>query len=306
MTAVPRGLLSAPVLPAGTPGSASGPDREHRPGPGGRRGSSGIGPLVAVASALLLLGGCVAAQARHALRAGSPGSAVPATAARTAPPTHAAPPTGATPPGAAASEAINYPEQGSGAWTAATGGGGPAGTSGPLLRYAVVVERDITGVDPQRFAAEVSATLADPRGWTGGGEWRLQWVGGDQPRDFTIHLATPGTRDVLCESGFDRYTSCRQDDRVVLNVARWAHGVPGYGVGLDGYRRYLVGHEVGHALGQGHELCTGPGQPAPVMQQQTLGLHGCTANPWVYLGGHRYAGPPGEYDDPVPGVPPAG
>ncbi|MFD0525655.1 DUF3152 domain-containing protein [Paractinoplanes durhamensis] len=83
-------------------------------------------------------------------------------------------------------------------------------------------------------------------------------------------------------------------------MARWVKGVPGYGASLDVYRRYVINHEVGHRLGQAHELCPGKGEPAPVMQQQTLGLHGCTANPWPILDGERHRGRIGAYDDPVP------
>jgi hypothetical protein len=195
---------------------------------------------------------------------------------------------------------VTYPVAGPGTFDVASTAGAVAGTRGTLLTYRVAVEHRIAGISTNAFADAVATTLADPRGWTATGRWRLQRAAAGTRYDFTIYLATPATRDVLCKGGYDRYTSCRRDDSVVLNVARWVHGVPEYGADLGTYRQYMVNHETGHRLYHGHELCTGPGRPAPVMQQQTLGLHGCVANAWPMVNGKAYAGVSGQYDDPVP------
>jgi hypothetical protein len=185
---------------------------------------------------------------------------------------------------------ITYPAAGHRHWTVADS----ARAAGGGLRYRVVVESDIHGLAANDFARQVTATLDDPRGW----RVPMHRVGPGEPYDFTIYLVTPETRDGLCGNGTDGYTSCRNGDRVVLNVARWVKGIPGYD--LSTYRQYMVEHEVGHRLGHGHELCPGKGRPAPVMEQQTLGLHGCTPNPWPYLDGKRYSGVSGVYGDPAP------
>jgi hypothetical protein len=240
-----------------------------------------LGWILAAALALGPAAGCAPAP-----------SGVPATAGPSAPARLKAP--------AAKPVVISYPARGHGDWRVAGGSARTAGRSGPLLRYRVLVEKDITGVSTAGFAGAVTRTLADPRGWTAGGTLRLRRVGPGQRYDFTIYLATPRTRDRLCGSSSDGYTSCRNGARVVLNVARWVKGVPRYGSSLAVYRQYMVNHEVGHRLGHGHERCPGKGEPAPVMQQQTLGLHGCRANAWPYRGGKRYAGRSGAYADRVP------
>ncbi|MBO4210443.1 DUF3152 domain-containing protein [Micromonospora echinofusca] len=186
-----------------------------------------------------------------------------------------------------------YPVTGPGTFQPAAGSGPVHGTAGDLHRYRVEVE-DRSGVTAAEFAAAVDGSLGDPRSWTASGRLRMQRVPADQPADFTVLLATPATSERICAEGglvTERYTSCRLPGRVVVNLARWMEAVPDYGAPLDTYRAYVVNHEVGHELGEGHEDCPGPGRPAPVMQQQTYGLRGCVANAWPYLDGVRYAGP---------------
>ncbi|MBU2664886.1 DUF3152 domain-containing protein [Actinoplanes bogorensis] len=224
-----------------------------------------------------------------------------AVATGTAPPAPPAPrPSPTVKPTSARPIPISYPARGSARWMVAPAGTRTAGTGGRLMRYRVVVEREIKGVPAAGFAAAVGTILSDPRGWTAGGQWRFERVGPGEPSDFTLYLATPGTRGELCGDLSDGYTSCRNGAKVVLNVARWTGGVPGYQGKLGTYRQYMVNHEVGHRLGHGHELCPAPGALAPVMLQQTLGLHGCRPNAWPYPDGTLYQGPSGQYPAQIP------
>jgi hypothetical protein len=189
--------------------------------------------------------------------------------------------------------AARYPVVGPGTWTYATGRGPVAGSAGTLRRYRVAVENGMGQAAPA-FAARVEAVLKDPRGWTASGQLRLQRVPNGASAEFTIYLATPGTSEKLCGAGglrTLRYTSCRLPGQLIINVARYLEGVPAYGAPLVEYQAYAINHEVGHELGLGHEACPGLGRPAPVMQQQTLGLKGCVANAWPYIDGKRYVGP---------------
>ncbi|MFB9321072.1 DUF3152 domain-containing protein [Cryptosporangium minutisporangium] len=190
-----------------------------------------------------------------------------------------------------ASPAVSVPKRGSGAFTTASGTTPVRGTAGTLVRYQVRVERG-SGQKPDDFAAAVDATLSDPRGWTAAKRWRFQRVTGGTV-DAVILLATPETTNTICRAGgLDPagYTSCRTGDKVVINLARWLLAVPAFKGDLATYRQYVVNHEMGHQLGHGHVRCGGRGKPAPVMQQQTLGLQGCAPNAWPFVNGRYLTG----------------
>ncbi|WP_254790475.1 DUF3152 domain-containing protein [Blastococcus tunisiensis] len=178
-----------------------------------------------------------------------------------------------------------YVEQGAGSLTVVDGSSPVYGT-GPLRRFIVEVEDGI-GVAGEPFAQAVEATLGDPRGWGSGGRLSFQRVGAAEAAagqfDFRVSLVSPGSMETYCPGvGTGGYTSCRYGERAVINLARWATAVPHYDGDVATYRQYVVNHEVGHALGNGHVNCPGPGQLAPVMQQQTLDLQGCAKNAWPY------------------------
>jgi hypothetical protein len=148
---------------------------------------------------------------------------------------------------------------------------------------AVVIELTIDRrtSDPATagFAAVVRETLTDPQGWQAAGfSFRFR---AEAP--YRIVLAEAADVDRLCRP-YDVYGrfSCQNGPVVALNADRWRSAWPKWTGGLADYRRMLVNHEVGHLLGQHHPAvhCPRPGQPAPVMTQQSTELEGCLPNPW--------------------------
>ncbi len=132
----------------------------------------------------------------------------------------------------------------------------------------------------------VHAVLVDPRGWQTKDGVRFVPVSlADRAAgaavDIRVTLASPDLTARLC-APLDtavQQVSCWNGSRSVLNLTRWVRGASTYS-DLTSYREYLVSHEVGHGLGHAHDSCPAPGQPAPVMVQQTKSLEGCTAWPW--------------------------
>jgi hypothetical protein len=197
----------------------------------------------------------------------------------------------------------NFPASGPGTFTFGNTQGKVLGTAGTLRRFRVGIESGVPE-SVTAFADKIDQTLGDPRSWIAGRQLRFQRVPDGSSFDFTIYLATGQTAQQMCiQGGVDitlkgvPFTSCRAPGKVILNLNRWRLSVPDYinaRISLEDYRQYVINHEVGHELGYGHVLCPGKGMPAPTMEQQTLGLQGCTANSWPYIDGKRYSGPPGQ------------
>jgi Protein of unknown function (DUF3152) len=147
-----------------------------------------------------------------------------------------------------------------------------------VLRYAVEVEGALR-IERRAFAAAVEGVLTDPRGWAGAGLAFRRVSSG--PVDLRVALASPSLTDRLCAPlPTNGIFSCASGNRAVLNVFRWKGGAGAYRGRLDRYRDYMINHEVGHVLGNGHAWCPAAGARAPVMLQQTKGLAGCRPNPW--------------------------
>lgn len=146
------------------------------------------------------------------------------------------------------------------------------------VQYSVT-SRGVTTADMTEFSTQVNQTLNDARGWARLGVAFQEVASGGS---FTMVLSSADQMTSF-SSGCSPLWSCRVGTNVIINQDRWLGATDAWNQGggsLRDYRHSVVNHEVGHWLGHGHANCSGPGQPAKVMQQQSIDLQGCVINSW--------------------------
>jgi hypothetical protein len=143
-----------------------------------------------------------------------------------------------------------------------------------------VAAKGVDAANLPTFRSKLQSTLNDKRSWSLDGLVEFKEVASGC--SFTAWLSAAElmpTFGGVCDSEW----SCRSGPNVVVNFNRWQNASPAWnasGGALDEYRNMVINHETGHWLGFAHEFCGGPGQLAPVMQQQSIDLQGCKFNAW--------------------------
>lgn len=150
------------------------------------------------------------------------------------------------------------------------------------VTYRVVTRGKVTA-SVKEFRKLAAQTYADPRGWRSAGiAFKRVRRGGD----FTLVLSQ-ASKVPSYSSGCSSTYSCRVGRHVIINQTPWLKATKAWKAkhgSLRNYRHMVINHETGHWLGKGHAKCPGKRKVAPVMQQQSKGLGGCSINPWPKSG----------------------
>lgn len=157
-----------------------------------------------------------------------------------------------------------------------------AASGKPRHEYHYCVSTKGSVGDTGEFGRTVYATLNDSRGWPRAG---LTFVeSGSSKCDMTYILAAAEymkSFSSLCSSQY----SCRVGNQVIVNYDRWREPTDSWlkgGGNLANYRTMVINHETGHRLDHrdNETVCQQAGEPAPLMQQQSISLRGCAINEW--------------------------
>jgi putative cell wall-binding protein len=145
--------------------------------------------------------------------------------------------------------------------------------------YQLGVRGDVES-DVRYFAEHVDWTFTDQRGWSLDNDLRFSPAREGADADFNIYLASPqavANAAPVCSAQY----SCTVGNDVYINDERWENATPSFSARtLSEYRHYVVLHEMGHAFDLDHANCPAAGEPAPVMQQQSISLEGCESQVW--------------------------
>lgn len=152
-------------------------------------------------------------------------------------------------------------------------------SSGKIFTYSISTKGSIVA-DIQEFKIQANQTLNDARGWS---RMSIGFQEVESGGNFTLVLSEASQLPSFAPSVCSIYWSCQVGRNVIINQDRWLNASDawnGAGGSLRDYRHMVVNHETGHWLGHGHLSCSGTGQVAPIMQQQSISLQGCGINPW--------------------------
>lgn len=175
-------------------------------------------------------------------------------------------------------DAVTVPKIATPVWLSDQGGQSQTDATREVT-YIVASKGAITA-DFDEFGTQVNQTLNSPQGWSRLG---IRFVRVESGGQFTVWLSEASQVPSFAPGGCDTIVSCRVGNNIIINETRWLNGSDAWnaaGGSLRDYRHMVVNHETGHWLGHGHEYCSGAGQSAPVMQQQTMDMQGCAPNSW--------------------------